>query len=355
MRKIIAVAFLLGAIILYFVLFLRSSTSSEKPSTEKSPTITHQPFPSSSISHDTIFVPYWSDDSLLSGFNRYIYFGITPTTSGVDVTDAGYVGLPAFTAATQGSSTLLTIRMMNSDTTEKILQDKSLQEAVIQDSIRVAKNNGFDGVVLDLEYNGLAFPTVTKSITDFSVKFARETKETHLLFYQTFFGDTFYLARPYDVATIAQNADGIFILAYDFHKANGTPGPNFPLQVEADSDYTFAQMVADFSKKVSQDKITVVFGMFGYDWTIDSEERPTRQAESLSDSAIQVKFLKECLLKNCVVHRDNSTQEPSVTYVDNDGQNHIVWFEDMQSISQKEKILQRNGISHVGFWANGYF
>lgn len=354
MKKITAIIFLLVAIILYAFLFLRP-TATPQQTTHGSPSITKNPFPGTTVSHNVLFVPYWSNETLFPGFQTYVYFSIKPTTKGIDMTDSGFAGLPAFVTATQSNTTLLTVQMSTNDTTEKILQDTNMQHAVIQDSINIAKSYGFDGILLDLEYSGFAFPSVTQSITDFSTRFAKEVKSSNLTYYQTFFGDSIYLARPYDIKKIAQASDGIFILAYDFHKANGTPGPNFPLTSREDADYSFGQMIQDFTKKVARTKITVIFGMFGYDWTIDEKGRPEKSAISLSDADIQASFLRKCVFTHCVVTRDSITEEPSVSYEDTTGQHHIVWWEDMQSITQKETILKQNGISQVGFWANGYF
>ncbi|HSD98209.1 MAG TPA: glycosyl hydrolase family 18 protein [Patescibacteria group bacterium] len=352
MRKIIAVILLIGAAILYVVLFLHPTPVSKKTTT-LSPATTQQPAPSTAIVETTLFVPYWSEDTINSGYSTYVYFGITPTVDGISTKDDGYGGIPSFVAATQGSTTLLTVRMLPGDTTENILQNNASQDAVIQDSIDIAKQNGFDGIVLDLEYSGLAFPSVTQSITDFSKTFADKVKTAHLSFYQTLFGDTFYLARPYNVTAIAKNADGIFVLAYDFHKANGTPGTNFPFESYADADYNFVQMVKDFGKQVAKEKLTIIFGMFGYDWTIDQQGRPIHAAESLTTNEMLSKF-SSCHLKDCkvVTHPEG---EIEATYTDSANQGHDVWFENLTSVEYKKQFLQKNGISKIGFWANGYF
>ncbi len=356
MRKIIAIVCLLVAVGLYFFLFLKPNNPSQKNSTVTSTALTPiQSGPTGSVDRSILFVPYWTTDSITPGFSTYVYFGVSPNDTGINTIDPGYTGIPAFVAATQGDTTFLTVSILNKDLTAKILQNTSLQEDIIQDTLQVVDSYGFDGVVLDLEYSGLAFPSVTKSITDFSTRFAKETKARNLAFYQTLYGDTFYLGRPYDARTIAQQADGIYVLAYDFHKANGTPGPNFPLLRRSDADYDFTDMTNDFLKKVDAHKISIIFGMFGYDWTVDDKNRSEKSGESFSDLEIQKKFLAKCSLKNCKITRDPQTREPSVSYTDSANGNHVLWFEDMQSVGEKEKILQEKRIPYVGVWANGYF
>src|SRR5258706_3849339 len=351
MKKLLGFLLLVAAVGLLFF-FPRQRTVDVKKSS---------PMPSqvlqaiTSIQRQALFVPYWSQNTIPNGYNTYIYFGITPNMNGINMDDAGYKGLPAFAEKTQEKKTLLAVRMIDTTFTQKVLQDEGLQERITQGALQAAQAYGFNGIVLDLEYSGLAFPSVTQGVTNFSVRFAREVKARNISFYQALYGDTYYLDRPYRVSDIAKNADGIFVMSYDFHKANGTPGPNFPLARRDDSDYTFAQMIADFSKDVSKNKLTIIFGMFGYDWTIDARGRSIGQAKSLSDNETQSIFTTSCKLKNCNFQRDSVTQEPSATYIDEKGQSHVVWWEDMQSVGKKKDILQKNGVSQIGFWANGNF
>ncbi len=324
------------------------------PKKVSSPTPTSHPQPMVALTHSVLFVPYWTLDSLAPGYDTYVYFGITPNSNGIDTTDNGYNNLLAFASLAGNSHTLLAVRMLDKDFTATVLENTTLREQIIQASIATAQMYHFDGIVLDLEYSGIAFPSVTKSITDFSTTFAKETKSQNLSYYQMFAGDTFYLARPFDVAAIAKDADGIYVMSYDFHKANGTPGPNFPLEQLPDADYDFTNMLSDFSRVVPKNKLTIIFGMFGYDWTVDGQGRPIKSGESLTTAQITKKFIPHCPFAKCSVQQNNAG-ETNITYVDAQGQRHIVWFENLLSVAKKETVLRRQGFSQVGFWANGYF
>lgn len=308
------------------------------------------------ITQESLFVPYWTlgTAQIPSSHNTYIYFGVVPGDNGIDTKEPGFVHLSSFTGSIVSSAkTLLTVRMIDQSTTEKILSDKDLQQKVITDAITLAKQKQFSGIVLDLEYNAIAFESVVNSITNFSTIFADTVKAHDLSFYQTLYGDTFYRGRPYNVKKIADRSDGIFVMAYDFHKANGDPGPNFPL-IDRGDGYDFKQMTNDFLKYVPADKITVVFGLFGYDWTVDEKGQSQKQAESLSTNQILQKFVRQCSFKDCAVNKNDSF-ETNVIYKDENGLKHTVWFEDLTSVDRKKDFLQTKGVSSIGFWANGYF
>ena len=43
----------------------------------------------------------------------------------------------------------------------------------------------------------------------------------------------------------------------------------------------------------------------------------------------------------------------SLNYEDDEGKEHIVWFEDARSIQAKFQLVQRLGLRGVGFWKLG--
>ena len=309
----------------------------------------------STISNTMLFVPYWTlTNGVDKNYSEYIYFGITPGAIGINRAEPGYKNIPLFLQTVPGNAQkLLGVRMTNTVDNETILQNEIMQKKITTDTVQIAKENGFDGVVLDFEYNAFSFDSVIQSVSTFSERFASAIKDEKLVFYQTIYGDTYYRGRPYKVNVLAKNADKILVMAYDFHKANGDPGPNFPLEA-GDEGYSFHEMISNFTKDVPVSKLTVIFGMFGYDWKISDKGNSMGQADSLSTNEILQKFITTCAYKKCVVV-SNPSLEKKVNYVDNAGQKHEVWFEDRNSLSRKEALLQKNGISSEGFWANGYF
>lgn len=302
-----------------------------------------------------LFVPYWTlaQNTSMQKYDSLIYFGITADDSGITKSDTGYKQIPGFMQIANQTSgkKLLTLSLVNQKINEEILQNKQLQGKIIDQTISLAKQYGFDGIVLDLEYNALPFDSVLAITTNFTKDFVQKTHEQNLVFYQAIYGDAFYRSRPFDVEKLAKIVDGILVMSYDLHKAHGDPGPNFPMQ---GNDYTFPQMTSDFLAKVPPEKLTVNFGMYGYDWTVDSKGQSIGQAESLTTNQILQKFIARCEFKNCNVDGGNQGQA-HVTYTDAQGQNHIVWFENLTSILPKQEFLKRKGIFSTAFWANGYF
>lgn len=311
------------------------------------------------ITSKTLFVPYWGlhkETIDNQNYDKFIYFGITATQDGVDKTEAGYKNIKQFIDKTDGGKKrLLGVRLLDPDINSKILDSKTLQDTIINETIVTAKQYGFNGVVLDFEYAPLAFSSVITKITNFTNNFYTLTKQNNLSFVVTIYGDTFYRARPYDVAAIAKSADEILVMAYDFHKARGNPGPNFPLRGREIYGYDLTTMVIDFLKIVPKEKLTIVFGLFGYDWEVNSKNQGVKNGEPLSFLEMKQTFVDTCAFKKCVVKREEKSGENQVRYVDEVGVSHIVWFEDWDSVAKKQEYLESKGINSLGFWAQSYF
>jgi spore germination protein YaaH len=359
MKRFLVVFLIVVVSIFLFVRLIRNQVRSDLTQPVTPPVLTPSPTVVIDRLHSTntsVFVPSWTVDSITNtSFNQYIYFGITPTKDGIDET-AGSEKIAAFQKSLpEEKQSLLALSMQDTDTNAAILKDKTLQKKVIQQTIDLAKQNGFSGVVLDLEMGGIPFDALIDEINSFTKAFDVATKAEHLEFAVTLYGDTFYRLRPFDVKTIAANADTVMIMAYDFHKARSSPGPNFPLGGQNIYGYDMSKMVDDFLQAVPNQKITVIFGLFGYDWPVDDKDNAVGTGQPLTDIQITDKFLNKCAFKSCQWHRDSLSGETVIHYTDDSNQKHLVWFEDMQSATAKEVYLKKRGIGNFSFWANSYF
>jgi spore germination protein YaaH len=181
------------------------------------------------------------------------------------------------------------------------------------------------------------------------------------------YGDFQYRNRPYDLKILGKIADKILLMAYDFHKSGGEPGPNFPFDSGSQHSpslrarpsninygYDFKTMISDVLSVVPKEKIEVVFGMYGYDWTLNEQGTPLKGAKALSLNEIRALISND---KFQIVNQSQITnsKEKSIDYTDSEGQKHIVWYEDEESADIKIKYLQGQGISQVSFWALSYF
>ncbi|MBU3978851.1 hypothetical protein KKE68_04080 [Patescibacteria group bacterium] len=302
----------------------------------------------------SLFVPYWTltgDKIETDGFDKIIYFGIKP-----DEQDAK---LEKFNnSLTNDAKKLLALRMTDSQENAAILGDTLKLGEIIDQTIQVAFKNEMIGIVLDLELSAIPFDSTIKQINKFSNTFYTASKKNNLTFSIALYGDSFYRVRPFDAKTLAQNADEIMIMAYDLHKAKGNPGPNFPLRGREKFGYDLTEMTDDFLQVMKAQKITVIFGVYGYDWVVDKNGQALQEANALTLSQIKQKFIDPSSpdeFTNYTIMRDKYAVETQIRYTDKNNKDHVIWFEDMESIKQKKEYLQQRGINSFSYWAYSYF
>lgn len=347
-----------------FTLFIRVKQHIKKDLAQSLQYPTSVPTPttilhlSTSATTRSLFVPYWSlkPENDLGSYQQYMFFGISADENGINTQDASYKNIGNFeTAVRAGGKTILVLRMLDSDTNIAILKKIASQDTIIDQTIAIAKKQRFSGVVMDLEIQALPFNNLEEQITAFTAKFYSQLRRNDLTFGITVYGDSFFRLRPFDIKNLAHNADQLMVMAYDFSKSRSNPGPNFPLQGKETYGYDLTKMADDFLQYVPLEKLMVVFGMFGYDWKVDNQGNTVGLGEALTDNQIRQKFLDTCSFIDCSVRHDLRSSETEVTYTDSMGEKHIVWFEDMQSATIKQKYLQERGIDSFGYWANSYF
>jgi len=313
----------------------------------------------SSEEKTSLFVPYWTLNGSFDDWNSYdslIYFGITPTENGINTSEAGYLGMSDFIeSAGEEKQKLLVLRMLNSSTNFIILKDNEKQKKIIAEVISIVKEYGFDGIVLDLELSALPFDSLIKQINSFNRFFYMTTKKEKLIYQVTMYGDTFYRIRPFDVKDLAENSDQIMIMAYDLSKASGNPGPNFPLSGKERYGYDYSLLVDAFLAEVPSEKISVIFGLYGYNWHADNKDIALSVGKPMSYLEIKNTISTNCENLACVQIRDPLSAEVKITYTSEDGKGHVIWHEDMESVSVKQNYLRSKGIYNFSFWAYSYF
>ena len=202
------------------------------------------------------------------------------------------------------------------------------------------KNEGLEGIVLDLEISGLPTEDLVDQISRGVEKIYNQTKEKNLKLALALYGDLFYRQRPYDLETLNRFPDEIMVMAYDFSKSYGEPGANFPYE-------NFKEMIDQYLQFIPAEKLTIIFGMYGYDWAL-KDGKPLKQAEALTLNQIKSKFSEETIT-------NPQSMEKNIRYKGEDGYDHVIFFEDEESAQVKTDYLKEKGIGSISYWAWGYF
>ncbi len=308
-----------------------------------------------------VFIPYWGQPVKMNTngptFDSYYYFGIQPTKEGTLENEVGLQNMSIVDSIPKKQKKVV-LRMLDPTISESLLGDKRTQKILISNIKQVLTKNSFSGLLIDLEVPFTLQAYKKGQITEFVQLVCTEIKSDYKTCGILIYGDFAYRNRPYDLKALGAVVDTVLFMAYDFHKASGEPGPNFPFdrrspKGEGGSDvytYDFKQMISDATALVPKQKIEVVFGMYGYDWTLNKQGTPLKSAIALSVESLNIKVKSEGLKV-----QSNESREKYIKYLDVDGLVHIIWYEDEESAVLKTKYLLEEGIGKVSFWAQSYF
>jgi spore germination protein YaaH len=228
----------------------------------------------------------------------------------------------------------------DSSLVEQIIRDSEIRKKHIEDLIYVVNEWGVDGVTIDFE------EIVPETREDFSI-FIKELSQA---FHQKglFVGVALHpkvgkkndqLYDFQDWKALAQSADELYIMAYGEHYDEGRPGPI------ASKDWVESIIAYAKAQEVPLEKFYLGIPLYGYDWTVDSE---------IKASGLKYNQIRE-LMKRYNVNEEwgEDAPAPFFRYIDGDGWEHEVWFENAASVEDKIDIADKAGFGGVTFWRLG--
>jgi len=251
--------------------------------------------------------------------------------------------LPAIEAAWRSrvaplvTITNLTETGFSSELTNKVLNNPIVRNRLINNIVHLVSSRGYIGVNIDLEGN------LTKDRDIFS-GFLRSLRDrlkpggyrlTIAVPPKT--NENVPWLRGYDYGAIGSVVDFMFIMAYDFHHSTSEPGPVAPLN-DVKNTVQFAL------SRVSRKKIILGLPLYGYNWTLPYQSNAVYPGISNQD-AIQL-----AMRYQVPIQYSKTFESPFFRYVDEQGAQHVVWFEDSRSISKKLQLIQQYRLEGVGAW-----
>jgi hypothetical protein len=92
-------------------------------------------------------------------------------------------------------------------------------------------------------------------------------------------------------------------------------------------------------------KILMGIPMYGYDWTL-----PYTPGGEFAESIGHQEAVNRARRYGAEIKFDERAQSPYFNYVDEEGRQHVVWFEDARSIQAKYKLVNEYDLRGVSYW-----
>jgi spore germination protein YaaH len=221
---------------------------------------------------------------------------------------------------------------------EKALGSTDGRTGLITEILQKLNALSFDGVSIDFEsLTSDVKNNYTEFIKELSVALHKQNKFVGIALHpQTGKGDARYAFQNW--RELGGWADELYIMAYDEHDNEGSPGPIASVPWISDI-IAYAR-----ASRAPINKFFLGIPLYGYDWNKDNNSAAdglsyNQTTSLLSTYAISPKW-------------DENAHAPYFSY-ERGGQRHEVWFENNRSIIDKIRLAQEAGLGGVTFWRLG--
>ncbi|MFJ7888838.1 LysM peptidoglycan-binding domain-containing protein [Lysinibacillus xylanilyticus] len=224
-----------------------------------------------------------------------------------------------------------------------ILSSAELREKVINNTLQVMQEKGYKVLNVDFEnvlpadrenYNTflqLAVDRLHPKGFLVSTALAPKTSATQ--------AGTLYEAHDYEAH--GRIADFVILMTYEWGYRLGPP--------QAISPINEMRKVVEYALSViPANKIFLGFEIYARDWLLPHVKG--QEAETFSSQ----EAINRAIKHGAAIQYDRTAQSPYFRYVDEQGKNHEVWFEDARSAQAKFDMTKEYNLRGISYWALGF-
>ncbi len=225
-------------------------------------------------------------------------------------------------------------RMFSPALADTVLQNAERRAVLVQNLVTKVIEKGYAGVSIDFEFvpaerrnDFTAFLTeLKKGLGNRILQLNAHAKSSDM--------PTNRLVGFLDYKATGEVADIVSIMTIDYGYAIGPPDPIAPV-------WWVEQILMYATGRINRRKIMMAMSLYGYDWALpkvtDAEMLPVQNAQNRAISGW------------IPIHYNQVAQAPNYSYNVMNSE-HIVWFEDIQSITAKYKQMQAYDLLGATYW-----
>lgn len=145
------------------------------------------------------------------------------------------------------------------------------------------------------------------------------------------------LYEAHNYAALGAVVDTVLVMTYEWGYTYGPPMAVAPIG-------PVTQVIQYALSQIPKEKIMFGVPNYGYDWTLPFEKGITR-AESIGNQ-----YAVTVAANHGVAIEYDAVSEAPFFHYSRQGNEHVVWFEDVRSMRTKFDLLLRTGIRGMGYW-----
>lgn len=256
-------------------------------------------------------------------------------------------GIPEIASET-GSSLMMVITNLeggqfSGELAAEILQSEETQDTLLNQILEEATRVGYRDIHFDFEF----LPSDQREAYNQFLRKAAERIHEQGLLISTALAPKTRADQPgqwyeaHDYRTHGEIVDFVVLMTYEWGYSGGPPMAVSPIgPVEEVVQYALTEMPSE--------KIMLGQNLYGYDWTLPFEPGG-EYAEALSPQ----EAVRRAGEYQVPIQYDSESQAPFFQYVDEEGREHEVWFEDPRSIQAKFDLIERLQLRGISYWKLG--
>lgn len=233
----------------------------------------------------------------------------------------------------------------DSDLAHTILTNQQVQTTLINNVQQTLRSKNYFGLDIDFEYiypdDREAYNRFVRRVVD--TLHPQGYTVTTALAPKTSAGQRGLLYEAHDYAFHGATVDHVILMTYEWGYTYSPAQAVAPLN-RVEEVLRFAVTV------IPSEKILMGIPNYGYDWTLPFVQGSA--ARTLSHTAAVNLALRE----GAEIMFDAEAQSPFFNYFDDQGREHVVWFEDARSIRAKLALVDKYNLGGVSYWTiNSFF
>ncbi|MGG3496636.1 glycosyl hydrolase family 18 protein [Peribacillus simplex] len=224
----------------------------------------------------------------------------------------------------------------NADLAGDVLTNSGFRAKLINSMLNFVREKGYGGVSMDIEF----IPPARRS--DY-VLFLKELKAglNELILHVNVHAKTAdnpdnRIVGGHDYRGIGEAADLVAVMTIDYGYPTGPPEPISPL-------WWMGEVIRYALANIPGSKLQSAFPMYGYDWIVPSHETKALSAQNAQNLAIAT---------SSEITFDTSAASPTYSYR-RENSKHVVWLEDIRSISAKYALIDAYELIGATYWQIG--
>ncbi len=250
------------------------------------------------------------------------------------------------TARANGVQSLMVLTPLNeqgqfsNELASQVINDPAARESLINNIYNTMEQKDFYGVDFDFEF-------VNREDREAYVTLVSEAAAklnpagyivTVALAPKTSAEQPGLLYGGHDYSGMGLAANFVLLMTYEWGYTYGPPMAVAPInKVREVLDYGVTE--------INPSKILMGFPNYGYDWTL-----PYVKGESVAENISNTEAFERAQRMGATIQYDEVAQSPYYEYVDDQGREHVVWFEDARSARAKLELVNEYGLAGISVW-----